>query len=162
MGEWRYGSTIPHLAARWKCVVSFTLRPLCAWGGSPRFPLDRRLGGPESRSGRYGEKKNLSPAGNRITAVQPVAHRYTDCAIPIPINCRNLLNYSIQHCLSGEADGRSASQKIPAFYETRRFIASFSRTSQWPIFWARWIQSTSWQPTFSITRIHFNITPNHI
>jgi hypothetical protein len=45
----------------------------------------RRLGGPQSRSGRYGENKNLSPAGNRIPAAQPVARRYTDWAIPYPV-----------------------------------------------------------------------------
>jgi hypothetical protein len=27
-----------------------------------RYPLDRRLGGPQSRSGLYGEEKNLAPA----------------------------------------------------------------------------------------------------
>jgi hypothetical protein len=28
-------------------------------------PLDRRLGGPQSRSGRYGEAKILDPTGTR-------------------------------------------------------------------------------------------------
>jgi hypothetical protein len=28
---------------------------------SPRYPLDRRLGGPRSRTGSYGEEKNLLP-----------------------------------------------------------------------------------------------------
>jgi hypothetical protein len=31
-------------------------------GKEPHFPLDRRLGGPQSRSGRCGEEKNLTPA----------------------------------------------------------------------------------------------------
>jgi hypothetical protein len=51
----------------------FTLR-----GNCPRYPLDRRLGGPQSRSGHYGEEKNLTPAGNRTPVVQPIACRYTD------------------------------------------------------------------------------------
>jgi hypothetical protein len=38
----------------------------------PQYVLDRRLGGPQSRSGRCGEKI-LTPAGNRTWAVQPVA-----------------------------------------------------------------------------------------
>jgi hypothetical protein len=42
-------------------------------GKSPRYPLDRRLGGPQSRYGRCGEEENLAPAGNRTPAVQPVA-----------------------------------------------------------------------------------------
>jgi hypothetical protein len=36
-------------------------RQLYSWGMSPRYPLDRRLGGPQSRSERYGEEKNLFP-----------------------------------------------------------------------------------------------------
>jgi hypothetical protein len=35
--------------------------------------LDRRLGGTQSRYGRYGEEKNLGPAGNRTAAVKLVA-----------------------------------------------------------------------------------------
>jgi hypothetical protein len=42
-------------------VVSFTPRPLYSQGKSPRYPLDRRLGGPQSRSGRGGEEKNSQP-----------------------------------------------------------------------------------------------------
>jgi hypothetical protein len=47
MGELRYSSTILDLGTRWRWVVSFMPRPLY-----PRYPLDRRLGGPKSRSGR--------------------------------------------------------------------------------------------------------------
>jgi hypothetical protein len=39
-------------------VVNFTPRPLY-----PRYPLERRLGGPQSRSGRSGEEKILDPTG---------------------------------------------------------------------------------------------------
>jgi hypothetical protein len=56
-------------------------------GKSPRYPFYRRLGGPQSRSGRYGEVKNFDPTGTRTPAplvVQPVASRYTDWAIPAP------------------------------------------------------------------------------
>jgi hypothetical protein len=34
-------------------------------GNSPRYPLDRRLGGPQSRSGRRGEEKILDATGTR-------------------------------------------------------------------------------------------------
>jgi hypothetical protein len=38
------------------------------------YPLDRRLGGPKSRSKGSGEEKNFpAPAGNRTPVVQPVA-----------------------------------------------------------------------------------------
>jgi hypothetical protein len=52
-------------------VVSFTPRPLYPQGKSPWHPLDRRLGGHQSRSGRDGEEKPWTPI------VQPVARRYT-------------------------------------------------------------------------------------
>jgi hypothetical protein len=42
-------------------VVSFTSLPLCPRGNSPRHPLDRRLVGPQSRSGRCGVEKDLLP-----------------------------------------------------------------------------------------------------
>jgi hypothetical protein len=42
----------------------------------PRYPLARRLGGPQSRSGRDGEQKNLMPFPGvepRASSSQPVA-----------------------------------------------------------------------------------------
>jgi hypothetical protein len=59
-------------------------RPLYPQGKSTWYQLDRRLGGPQSRSGRGGEEKILSPrreSNPRIPTVQPVAQRYTDWAI---------------------------------------------------------------------------------
>jgi hypothetical protein len=47
-------------------------------GEDPLYPLDRRLGGPQSLFGRYGEEKNLAPARNLTPAVQPIACHYTD------------------------------------------------------------------------------------
>jgi hypothetical protein len=51
-------------------------------GKHPQYPLDRRLGGVQCQSERYGEEKNLTPAGNQTPAVQLVASSYTDRAIP--------------------------------------------------------------------------------
>jgi hypothetical protein len=42
-------------------VVSFTPRPLYPQGKSPWYPLDRRLGEPQNRSGRGSEEKNSQP-----------------------------------------------------------------------------------------------------
>jgi hypothetical protein len=39
-------------------------------GESPRYPLDRRLSGPQSRSGRRGEEKILDPTGTRTPTRQ--------------------------------------------------------------------------------------------
>jgi hypothetical protein len=60
------GCIDPHfldLGTSWRWVVSFTPRPLYHWGNSPRYPLDRRLGGPQSQSGRREEGKILDPSG---------------------------------------------------------------------------------------------------
>jgi hypothetical protein len=64
-GVRRSGCIDPHflaLGSSWRWVVSFTLRVLYPWGKSPRYPLDRRLGGPQSLSER-GE--NFYPTGTR-------------------------------------------------------------------------------------------------
>ena len=42
--------------------------------GKTRYPLYRRLGGPQGRSGRA---ENLVPTGIRSRTVQPVVRRYT-------------------------------------------------------------------------------------
>jgi hypothetical protein len=73
MGEWKYSSTILDLGTRCRWVFSFTLRLLYPRGSRPRYPLARRLGGPQSRSGRRGEEKNLALPGIETRAVQPVA-----------------------------------------------------------------------------------------
>jgi hypothetical protein len=47
-------------------------------GKEPLLPLDRRLGGPQSRSGHGGEEKNSQPLpGFEAPINQPVAQRYT-------------------------------------------------------------------------------------
>jgi hypothetical protein len=46
-------------------VVNFMPRPLYPRGKSHQYPLDRRLGGPQSRSGRFGEGKILYPTETR-------------------------------------------------------------------------------------------------
>jgi hypothetical protein len=89
---WGSGSIAPRtldLGTRWRWVVSFTPRPLYPPGKSSWYPLDRRLGGPQSRSGHGGKDKNSQPLreSNRWTPIaQPVARRYTDRAITALIN----------------------------------------------------------------------------
>jgi hypothetical protein len=51
-----YISIILDVVTRWKWVVSFMTRPLYFQRKSPRFPLDKRQGGPQTRSGRCGRK----------------------------------------------------------------------------------------------------------
>jgi hypothetical protein len=47
-------------------------------GKSHRYPLDRRLGGPQSRSGRGDDEKNTHPLpGLEPLIIQPVGQHYT-------------------------------------------------------------------------------------
>ena len=52
--------------------------------GKTRYPLYRRLGGPQGQSGRV--QKIWLPPGFDPWTVQPIASRYTDWAIPAPGN----------------------------------------------------------------------------
>jgi hypothetical protein len=63
-------------------------------GKEPLVPLDRRLVGPQSRSGRSGEEKNSQPLpGIEPPIIQPVAQRYTTelSWFPNPITTRSVL-----------------------------------------------------------------------
>jgi len=68
MGAWRY--SIINLGTRWRWVVSFTKRSLYARGKSQRYPLDRRLHGLQSQSGRGGERK-IHPPRRELNACRP-------------------------------------------------------------------------------------------
>jgi hypothetical protein len=70
-----YRSRILALGTSWRWVVSFTPRPLYPRG-------ERRLGGPQNRSGRRGEEKILDPTGTRIPT--PLSCSPWPVAIPAP------------------------------------------------------------------------------
>jgi hypothetical protein len=80
MGVWmyRYSFSWSRHSLRW--VVSFTARPLYPRGKSPRYPLDRILGGPQSRSRRRKEEKILGRSGTRTPT--PRSFRPQPGAIP--------------------------------------------------------------------------------
>jgi hypothetical protein len=63
--------------------------PLYPRGKRPRYPFDRRLGGPQSRSGRP-EEKIIDPTGTRTPI--PLASRYTIYATSAPYNHDTLKN----------------------------------------------------------------------
>jgi len=65
------GGIAPHilnLGTKWGCVVSFMPQSLYFRGKIPRYPLDRGLGGPQSRSGRSAKEKNSIRTRNRTPA----------------------------------------------------------------------------------------------
>jgi hypothetical protein len=70
-----------HFGFSWQWVVTFMLLPLYPRRKSPRYLFDKRLGGPQNRSGRCREDKILDPTEtgtlSHPSVVQPVASRYT-------------------------------------------------------------------------------------
>jgi len=60
----RVGGIAPrilNLDTKWRWVVTFTPRPLYSQEKRPRYPLYRRLGGPQIRSGHGGKESLLLP-----------------------------------------------------------------------------------------------------
>jgi hypothetical protein len=58
---WRCISTNNDLGIILRWVVSFTPQPLLPRKNSPWYPLCKRLGGPQNRSGRCGAEESLLP-----------------------------------------------------------------------------------------------------
>jgi hypothetical protein len=84
MEEWRYSPIILHLGTkRW--AVSFTTRPLYPQGKNLRYPLDRRMGVHQTRSGCCDVEKNHLPCWES----NPV------CSVRSPSLCR--LSYRDSH-----------------------------------------------------------------
>jgi hypothetical protein len=66
-------------------MVSFTPLSLYPRGKTPRYQLDNRLGGSQSRSERSGEEKILAATVTRTPTsllVQPIASRYYRLSYP--------------------------------------------------------------------------------
>jgi hypothetical protein len=76
---------------------------------SPRYQLDRRLGGPQSRFGQHRENSwsyRVSNSGSRV--VQLVASRHTDCVIPSLIRQRYVVSiFRNKICSAGKVVGCS-------------------------------------------------------
>jgi hypothetical protein len=69
--------------------------PAALLPGKTRYPFCRRVGGPQDRSGRV--RKLSPPQEFDPRTVQPVASRYTDCAIPAHevFSTNRFLNFSL-------------------------------------------------------------------
>jgi hypothetical protein len=66
METWIYNSIILDLGIECRLLVIFTPWVLYPRGKSPRYPLDRRLGGPQSQSGCSGREKILALPENEV------------------------------------------------------------------------------------------------
>jgi hypothetical protein len=76
MGEWSIAPLFLTSAldgGEWSATCPCCFTP----GGSPQYPLDRRLSGPQNQSGHCGEEISCT-AGNWTQTIQPTAHCYTD------------------------------------------------------------------------------------
>jgi hypothetical protein len=62
-------------------------------GKNPRYPLDRRLGGTQSWSGRRGPEEKSAPVGDRTPIVQPVVRHCTAWATTARLFVTDLHNY---------------------------------------------------------------------
>jgi hypothetical protein len=82
MGNWRCG-----LITRWRWMASFTPLMLYPQGRSPRYPLDRRLGGPQSQSGHREEEKNLTLSG-----IEPRPPAHSSLLYQLEQSCLTLIN----------------------------------------------------------------------
>jgi hypothetical protein len=71
--ECRYSSIILDLGSRWRWMVSFVPWPRYPQGKGPWYPLDRRLGWPQSWPGHCGEENISCPCQEWNLAAQPVA-----------------------------------------------------------------------------------------
>jgi hypothetical protein len=92
MGEWKYNSTFLYL-------VSFTVRPLYSRGKSLQYTLNRKLGGPQSRSGPCGEEREIFTR-KRTQAAQPLARHYIYRDVQIHEDY-NIWNYILAAVLKG-------------------------------------------------------------
>jgi hypothetical protein len=71
------------LGTSWRWVISFTPLPLYPWGKNLLYTLNRRLGGPQSRSWRYGEVRILDPTETRT----PIPRPFSSLPIATAVHC---------------------------------------------------------------------------
>jgi hypothetical protein len=104
MGEWTYSFSILDFSIKWRLVVSFRPQALYIPGKEP-LVLDRRLCGPQSQSGPYGEEKNLLLLPRvkfQSTSPQPVTISTEQPWLPLltsihPQSKKNSLDFNMRH-----------------------------------------------------------------
>jgi hypothetical protein len=119
---WGSGDTsqrILNLGCRWKWAVSFVPWPLYTQGKRPWYPLDRRLGVPQSQSDRSGEEEGNPgfSARNLVTIIVSVYkawHLEVICITTDVFLCDCVTNYRNLYACTGlstpETDNANASK----------------------------------------------------
>jgi hypothetical protein len=102
-------------------VVSFTPRPLYHRGNNPWYPLDRRLGGLQTQSGRNGGVEILAPlrkSNSYPLIIQPIRNSYTNCAIPaLPVPTSKTINFYAPYTKSVFPEVTATLDKNMKFYD---------------------------------------------
>jgi hypothetical protein len=117
-----YSSTILDLSTRWGWVVGFTPRPPYSRRKRPRYTLDRRLCGPQSRSGHCVGEKSGTPA------VKPVARCFTEWAISTPFDEISLYELSVDKTMRTKHPGSNISLLTEIPCTMYIFFAGYFRT----------------------------------
>jgi len=78
-GTGHMASHILKLTIRWSSAVSFTYQPIYVQQKKiPQSLLNRRLGGPHSQFGHFGEPKNLLPLKDLNSRSSSLSSHYTN------------------------------------------------------------------------------------
>jgi hypothetical protein len=101
-GEWRYSSTLSLTLTLDEGGWSSSRPGRFTPGKETRYPLYRRLGGLQDRSGQV--RKISPPPGFDPRTVQPVVSRCTDYTIPVPV--RNSTKHILQHGMYYNLDAK--------------------------------------------------------
>jgi hypothetical protein len=130
MAEWRYSSIILNLGTRWMRVATFTPLPFKPQGNGPRYPMDRRLGGPQSRTGRCDDEKNaLFPPG-----IEPQFPRSSSRLIYRLSYSAHSISWRYENWEHSKKNGYRSLQH-EAYMHIRIFLCcpAYVETSRWPI-----------------------------
>jgi hypothetical protein len=114
---------------------------------STRYPLDRRLGEPQSQSGRHGEEKILDPSGTR-TPTPRSARRYTDWVYPG--SGRWGANRNVAIC----------NQAFWLHMELRRVLGSHFPPNSWPLSQSIGTAHDRWTPSPTLLLVSCSRTMN--
>jgi hypothetical protein len=123
------------LKTNWKWVVNFTPQPLYPQGKSPRYPLDKRLSGPQSQPGRLREEKfltlpglDLRPLGRRARSQSLYRLSYPRSHIHIT-SPKCVVDYSCTICYMAEPVLFCARFWLPVLRSSRRLLLRLHQLS---------------------------------